>query len=208
MSVRVNLLPEATKQRGRANQQRLVAAAAGLLLLLALGGVWLMGQMRISNAEDELASEQVRTAELRAEEAELVAFAALSGRRDAADAILATAMAEEVSLAAILQDLAAVIPTDTQFDTVGVQMTPPGDGNPAGTVGTLSISAKTLTAHAPGVERTLIGLDKISTFRDLYLNASSLDADDDRVASFSVDGSVSDSARTGRYLDGLPEELR
>ena len=208
MSVRVNLLPEATKQRGRANQQRLIAGVAGLVLLLALGGVWLMGQMRISNAEDELASDQQRTAELRAEEAELVAFAALSGRRDAADAILATAMADEVSLAAILQDLAAVIPTDTQFDTVGVQLTPPGDGTPAGTAGTLSISAKTLTSHAPGVERTLIGLEKISTFRDLYLNASSLDADDDQVASFSVDGSVSDSARTGRYEDGLPEELR
>ena len=207
MSVRVNLLPEATRQRGRANQQRLLAAGAGGLLLLALLGVWWWSQNEISQAEDRLAAEQSVTAGLRAEEAELVAFRDLADRRDQANEVISASLSDEVSLAGLFQDLAAVMPQDAQLDTLAVTLQEVPDR--ADVVGSLVITGQTLTSHAPGVERMLLSLDKVTTFGDLFLNSSTLEEDQvDPVANFSLEASVRVEARTLRYVDGLPGELR
>lgn len=214
MSVRVNLLPEATRARGRASQQRGIAALVGVALIAALAGVWFWGNQQISNAEDELADEEARTAQLRSEQAELVGFEELAERRERADSALSSALSHEVSLAGILQDLAAVTPPDAQFNSLTVQLTPapePDADEQLQPVGTVNIAGQTLTSHAPGVERLLLSLDKISTLDELYLNSSSLDQDeeqDDEIASFSVDATITSQARTNRYEDGLTEELR
>ncbi len=207
MSVRVNLLPEATKERGRANQQRMVAAAAAGALLLVLGGVWLWASGQVRQAEDQLAAEQSVTAGLRAEEAELVAFRDLATRRDLASEILTASLSDEVSLAGVLQDLAAVMPEDAQIDTLAVNL----QGVPERTdvMGNLVITGRTLTSHAPGVERMLLALEKITTFGDLFLNSSTLDQEqEDPVANFSLEGAVRAEARTDRYVRGLPGEFR
>ena len=207
MSVRVNLLPEATKQRDHASNQRSIAALAGVTLLAGLGGVFLWASSQVDQAETQLASEQALSTQLRGEEAELVAFRELADRRDASVLTIGAAMADEVSLAGILQDLAAVMPTDTQLENLTVGLSPTGDA-PARTVGTMNMSGKTLTSHAPGVERVLIQLDKIATFDDLYVTSSSLDDVEGQVATFALDGQISREARTERYVDGLPEVAR
>jgi hypothetical protein len=207
VSVRVNLLPEATKQRSRASQQRAVAGLAGVVLLAGLGAVYWVGAAQIRTAEDELAAEQARTSQLRGEEAELIAFRELADRRDRSDELLRTALGGEVSVAGLLQDVAAVMPTDTQLETLTVQISGPTDGgSPA--VGSFNATGKTLSAHAPGVERVLIQLDKVVSFSELYLNSSTLDDPEGRVATFSLDGIVGQEALTQRYVGGLPEELR
>ena len=207
MSVRVNLLPEATKQRGRANQQRLMAAAAAGVLLLALRGVWWWASSQVRQAEDRLAAEQAVSAGLRAEEAELVAFRDLANRLDEAEEVLVASLSDEVSLAGVLQDLAAVMPEDAQIDTltVGLQGVP----ERIDVIGNLVITGRTLTSHAPGVERMLLSLEKITTFGELFLNSSTLEQDqEDPVANFSLEGAVRAEARTDRYINGLPGELR
>jgi Tfp pilus assembly protein PilN len=207
MSVRVNLLPEATKQRGRANQQRLMALGAAGLLLLVLGGTWWWAANQVSQAEDRLAAEQSVTAGLRAEEAELIAFRDLADRREQAVETLIASMADEVSLAGVLQDLAAVMPEDAQMDTLAVNL----QGVPERTdvIGNLVITGQTLTSHAPGVERMLLALEKVATFGELFLNSSTLEEDQvDPVATFSLEGAVRAEARTDRYVDGLPGDLR
>lgn len=207
MSVRVNLLPEATKQRGRANQQRLIAAGAAGLLLLALLGVWWWAQNQVTLAEDRLAAEQSVTAGLRAEEAELIAFRDLADRRDQANEVLAASLADEVSLAGLFQDLAAVMPEDAQIDTLAVTLQEVPER--VDVIGNLVITGQTLTSHAPGVERMLLSLDKVTTFGDLFLNSSTLEEDRvDPVASFSLEAAVRADARTERYVEGLPGELR
>ena len=211
MSVRVNLLPEATKQRGQAKQQRVVAAAVAGLLVLALGGIWLWANNQVRQAEDQLAAEQSVTAGLRADQAELVAFRDLATRSDTAQETLRAALAGEVSLAGLLQDLAAVLPDDAQFDTLSITLVPATEaGESDERAGSLTISGRTLTAHAPGVERLLLSLDKIATLEDLFMTSSSLDQEtaEEGVAAFTVDGQVSLNARTGRYAEGLPEALR
>jgi Tfp pilus assembly protein PilN len=207
MSVRVNLLPEATKQRDRAAHQRSLAALVGVVFLAGLGGVYLWQSSQVSQAEDQLAAEQTRTSELRGDQAELIAFQELADRRDRSDDILMTALSDEVSLAGVLQDIAAVMPTDTQLETVAFSIATVDDPAVTG-VGTLSLTGKTLTAHAPGVERVLLSLDKIVSFREAYLNSSTLDEDDGRIATFSLDGQIGVEAETGRYAHGIPEALR
>ena len=211
MSVRVNLLPEATKQRGRDNQQRLLAAAAAGALLLVLGGVWLWASGQVRQAEDQLAAEQNVTAGLRAEEAELIAFRDLADRRDQAVEVLVASLSEEVSVAGVLQDLAAVMPEDAQLDTFSLNLAAPPEDR-ADVVGSFNLTGQTLAAHAPGVERILLSMEKITTFGDMFLNSSSLADDleelDDRVAAYSLDGMIRTEARTERYADGLPGEQR
>jgi Tfp pilus assembly protein PilN len=207
MSVRVNLLPEATKQKDRAAQQRSLVGLAGVVLLAILGGIYAWATMQVNDAEEQLAVEEARTAELRGEQAELVGFQELADRRDRATQTLITAMGSEVSLAALLQDVAAVMPGDAQIESLAINLPPEPDPLvPA--VGTLNMTGKTLTSHAPGVERVLLSLDKIVSFRDLYLNSSTLDDPESTVATFSLDGQVGVETRTDRYAEGLPEELR
>jgi Tfp pilus assembly protein PilN len=207
MSVRVNLLPEATKQRDRAAQQRSLAALAGVVLLAGLGGVYLWQSSQVSQAEDQLLAEQARTSHLRGEQAELIAFEELADRRERSDEILISALGDEVSLAGVLQDVAAVMPADTQLETFAVNIPSPSDPE-TDAVGTLSLTGKTLASHAPGVERVLVSLDKVVSFREAYLNSSTLDEDDGRIATFSLDGQIGSEAETDRYADGLPEEWR
>lgn len=208
MSVRVNLLPEATKQRGRASQQRSIVAGILVLLLAALGGVYWWANNQVSRAEDELLAEQERTSQLRGEQAALIAFQELADRRDRSDDILITAMDGEVSMAGVLQDLAAVIPTDTQLETFTLGLEDPDPETGGTSIGTFNVTGSTLTSHAPGVERVLMQLDKIVSFQDLYLNTSTLDEDNPGVAVFSLDGRLGPEAATARYRDGLPEDLR
>jgi Tfp pilus assembly protein PilN len=208
MSVRVNLLPEATRQRGRASQQRSILALAAVLLLAVLGGVYWWANDQVNQAEDVLADEEAETSRLRGEQAELVAFQDLADRRERSDALLIAAMDDEVSMAGILQDVAAVMPSDTQLETFVVTLEEPDPETGETGVGAFNLSGRTLTSHAPGVERVLMQLDKVVSFRELYLNSSILDLPDEDVATFSLDGQIGPEATTGRYTDGLPEELR
>lgn len=207
MSVRVNLLPDATKKQGQANQQRSIAVAAAGVLLLILGGIWWWAANQVTQAEDRLAAEQSVTAGLRGEEAELIAFRDLADRREQAIETLTATMADEVSVAGVLQDLAAVMPDDAQIDSMTLTIQPVEERTDV--IGSLAINGQTLTSHAPGVERMLLALDKIATFGELFLNSSTLDPEQvDPVATFSLEGAVRTEARTDRYVDGLPGELR
>jgi len=205
MSVRVNLLPEATKERSRATQQRGVAMLVALVLLAGLGGAYWWASSQVSEAEERLMAAQTQTAELESEKGELVAFQDLADRRESSDELLRAALAGEVSLGGVLQDVAAVTPSDTQIESLSVTLAASETGD---AVGTFALTGKTLTSHAPGVEAVLIQLDKVVSFADLYLNSSTLDDVEDSVATFSLDGQIGPEAATNRYTDGLPEELR
>ena len=211
MSVRVNLLPSETAERQAASRQRLAVAGGFVLLLVLLGGVYLFQVNRVSDARDELAAEQAEVEELEAEVAALAEFEELRQRRGEVQEAIRTTLAGEVGMAGILQDLAAVMPDDAQFDTlsvnIGEEALDPATGRP--TLGAFAANGQTLTSHAPGVERLLLSLDKISAFLDLHVGSSALtDEEDEDIATFNVEGRLGDEVLTGRYLEGLPEELR
>ena len=112
--------------------------------------------------------------------------------------------------------------TDTQLETLAITIDRPGDpsvlGDPGeiappeqpvdAPVGAFSVTGKTLTSHAPGVERVLLSLDKIVSFRELHLNSSTLDEQDEPIATFTLEGLIGPDSKTERYADGLPEDFR
>jgi hypothetical protein len=73
------------------------------------------------------------------------------------------------------------------------------------------MNGKSLESHAPGVERFLISLDKVASFVDLHVSPPRSRATRRTPTtgpSPSVDGQIGPEVLTGRYDDGLPEELR
>ncbi|MCC5949691.1 MAG: hypothetical protein JJT89_14665 [Nitriliruptoraceae bacterium] len=205
MSVRVNLLPSATREKDAANQQRLFAGLAAIVLLAVLGGVYLWGATQITSAEEELADAQSELATLRSREGDLAIFADIDQRVNEADQRLATNLNGEVSVAGVLQDVALVTPGDAGLTGLSVTITRPTDA-PTRLVGSLNVSGQSLGGIAPGVERLLLNFDKVATFDEPLFNSSTVDVDG--VASFSMDVGLLPLARTERYADGLPEELR
>lgn len=179
------------------------AAFAAIGVIAMLAGLYAWGMMQVSGAEDVLADEQARTAQLRSDEAALIAYAQLQQRRELADESLITVLGDEVSLAAILQDVSLALPEDTQLDSLSITLTDPVQD--VRTVGSFTASATGLRSHAPGVERALLAFDQLATFRELYVNSSTLETNDERVVTFSFDGQISSDVLTHRYRDGLPE---
>jgi Tfp pilus assembly protein PilN len=212
MSVRVNLLPQEQTARQAAARQRSGVIVGGAALVLALGGAYWWASGQVSDAETRLAAAESVSAALQVDVDQLAEISELDERRNAAVELLSTTLADEVSMAGLLQDVASVIPSDTQLDALTVDLAvaaPEGElGAVPGAVGSVNLTGKTLEAHAPGVERFLLELDKVAGFRDLYVNSSALDDPEERVATYSIDASVGPEALTGRYVDGLPEELR
>jgi Tfp pilus assembly protein PilN len=212
MSVRVNLLPQEQTARQAAARQRNGVIVGAAALVLALGGAYWWASAEVTEAETRLAAAQDVSSGLRLEVEQLAEIRELDERRTAAVELLSTTLADEVSMAGLLQDVASVIPSDTQLDALNVDLAvaaPEGEiGNQPGAIGSVNLTGKTLEAHAPGVERFLLELDKVASFRDLYVNSSALDDPDERVATYSIDAAVGPEALTGRYWTGLPEELR
>lgn len=211
MSVRVNLLPQLTRARDRAVQRRNGMIAAGTLLLVGLGVLHFSGASGVNTAREELASAQQVTTQLSGEVAELVAFSELADRQQETQLALQTALGDEVSVAGVFQDFALVMPSDAQFETLTIQLgvdEEPIDGVAPSRMGTFTATGRTLAAHAPGVERILIEMDKVANFQDLYLTSSALDDPDDRTVTFTFDGELGQAARTERYGNGLPRGIR
>ena len=214
MSVRVNLLPKASADKQRASKARAgVAAGFGVLVLGIAGAWWYMGT-QVTEANDELGVEQAALATLQADLASLSEFGELSDRAEQADQDLAVVLGNEVSLAGLMQDIASVMPTDTELSalntTIDTDAAPSlGDLRPA--IGLVSMQGRTVRGHAPGVERLMLELDKLASLDDLFMSNSTLEENElvaTDVAAFSVEADLGREALTGRYLDGLPEVMR
>lgn len=209
MSATVDLLPP---EIGEARTQRRVLqalAGAFVVLLLALAVVQVVQLRRVDAAVAVQEAEEARLAQLRAEVAGLSEFGLVAAELETAELQLVAALASEVGMAAILQDLAAVMPSDANVD--GVTLTVDPDGAEAGsgalpqTVATLQLSGETRRGVAPGVERLLVSLDKVAAFQGAELGSTTMD---EAYARFEVGLDVDTNGLTGRYLDGIPEELR
>jgi Tfp pilus assembly protein PilN len=216
--VRVNLLPESTRQRDRAARHRGFMIAFFLGLLLVLGLAYWFQLSRVNDREAQLAAEENLVNELQAELAQLSEFQQLQARLELADGIVAAALADEVSFAGTMQDIAAVIPSSTWLETLSVNLedvpsVPLGAERPI--IGRVTAAGLEANSHAPGLERLLLELDKILSFQNVFFTDSTLVGDerdfvggDGRESTFSVEFDLGSEARTQRYTDGVPEVLR
>ncbi len=206
MSVRVNLLPEATKQRGRASQQRLLAIGGIALLILVLAGLYLLQANRLSGLEADLADAENSLAVALSEQADLAPFADFEGRVNAVEGQLSAAFRDEVSLAAVLQDLAAVTPADTGLTDLNLVVQQADELEEVEQVGVLNLQGQVTSGLAPGVEHVLLNFERVGTFGQPFFDSSTVN--EDGVADFSLEVALLPNARTDRYSDGLPQEFR
>jgi Tfp pilus assembly protein PilN len=211
--VRVNLLPREIGEKNAAARQRVVAAAGGAGFVLLLGAIYVLQGGALDDAQEQLALEQAELAALQADLAALGEYAELQQRRSAAAALLGTALAGETSYAGVLQDIAAVFPDDAELSSLTISTVRVEEGESASTLGDtrlaygeVSAVGRTLASFAPGIERLLLDFDKVASFTDVFLTNSAVDQDG--AVSFTVEVDLGAEVRTGRYLDGLPEELR
>lgn len=206
MSVRVNLLPEDVRKREAAGRTRVLLAAAALVLVAVLGVLWWVQQGQIDDARQRLAVGQRAVDELTLELAELEEYADLAAGLEQADAQVATLFAGEVGMAGLLQDVAAVMPPDTELNQLTVSTVLDPLLVTAEEVAGLTATGRTSNRHAPGLERVLLELDKVAAFRDIAFGSAAVD--NDGAIAFDVTLDVGAEALTGRYVDGLPEDVR
>lgn len=210
MSVRVNLLPQETSARQAAARQRVALAAAGVVILAGLGATTVWQNGRVADANDRLADEQAVLSALQADEAQLHEFADLEARLAESDELIVQALGSEVSFAGVLQDVAAVMPSDAQLDSLTITVDPANasSGVETTSLGTLVAVGRSLNDHAPGLERLLLELDKVVAFHDLFFSSSVLEDPELPYPTFTVEAQLGPEILTGRYLDGVPEGLR
>jgi hypothetical protein len=210
MSVRVNLLPQEQTARQAAARQRNGVIAGGVAVVALLGVVTLWQNGRVADAEDRLAAEQTVLAGLQSEVDQLAEFADLESRVEETDEQITLALGNEVSVAGVLQDVAAVMPSDAQLEALTLTVDPavPTPGIETTSLGTMVAVGKSLNNHAPGLEQLLLELDKVSAFHDLFFTSSILEEPSDPYPTFTVEAQLGPEILTGRYFDGVPEGLR
>jgi hypothetical protein len=210
MSVRVNLLPREALERQAATRQKALAGFGGAVLVLALGATTLWQDGRIDAAETQLAEEREVLASLQGEVLRLDEFSDLGQQVERSNGLIREALSGEVSLAGILQDVAAVMPSDAEFETLilAIAAAEAGPGTTTPTVGTLSATGRGANAHAPGVERLLREFDKVAAFHDPFLTSSTLEEVEEPYTQFNLEAQLGPEVLTGRYVAGIPEELR
>lgn len=208
-NVRVNLLPEDIKRRDRQNRRTGLIAIAFVVLLLLIGAAYWWALTEVDEAQAEVDEQQEILQALQADLASLQEFAELRDLRAEGDQVLQAALGGEVSVAGIMQDIAAVMPPDAQLDSLTINATGQTDpelGATRPSYGTVTLTGQTRQGHAPGLERFLLEFDKIAAFSDLYFTNSTVDERD--VSTFNADLDLGPEVLTGRYVEGLPEELR
>jgi Tfp pilus assembly protein PilN len=111
--VRINLLPPEILERQRARRRTFAIIAVGVVVLLLLGGFYVLQLMRLRNLEEELAEQQAINRQLQAEIAQLQDVARLQEQLADSRALLADILSDQVYWSAILRDIALVIPGET-----------------------------------------------------------------------------------------------
>ncbi|HEX2027495.1 MAG TPA: hypothetical protein VHF25_05795 [Nitriliruptorales bacterium] len=214
MSIRVNLLPREELERERRRRALVGLGVAGGALVVVLVGLYLLQAGRVDRAEEQLRAAEERRGQVQMQVRALDQYADLERRRDEAVEVVKATMAADVTFAGVLQDLAAVMPNEAAMTALTVTMAAAeGEGDPAAegfafgpSSGTISGTGETLRQHAPGVERFLLEFDKIAAFFNVFLNDSTLD--EEGITVFTFEANLGPEVFTGRYADGLPEELR
>jgi Tfp pilus assembly protein PilN len=218
VSVKVNLLPRELAEDRAARRVTAMTGAAVLAFVVVLGLVYLLQTNELRRAEEERDATQAEVARLRAELAGLEQFRQLADELEARNALLASAMADEVSFARLLNDLSLAFPTSASLRGLSVSVTPSTAVGLEPTltqgatvpVATLTYDGYSVERYAPGVETVVIEFDKVRGFYSTFIGTASVEEiGTTEVTTFQGTVQVDDLARTGRYEAGLPgEQLR
>lgn len=212
MSVKVNLLPREIAGARAARRTTNLTVLAVLLFALMLGGLYFFKLGEIQMAEEARDTAQADVSRLQAEIASLEQFRLLAEELEARNAILAAAMADEVSFARILNDLSLSFPASSSMRTLDLTLTEAeategGEVSFGNSVAALTYDGYSVERFAPGVETVIVEFDKVSSFFGSFIGAAQLEEiGETEITGFSGTVQMGDAALTRRYEDGLPQE--
>lgn len=213
MSASVNLLPPEIEQQRVARRVSRLTVVAVAAWLAMLGSLYVVKDGQVDDARARRDGAQARVAVVEQEVAALDEYAKLAAKIDARNTILASAMADEVSWARILNDLSLAFPADASMTTLTAALTEPAEPVPgavklAEAVGDVAFTGYSVERFAPGVEGLLLDFENATGFVDTYLTTAAVsEKGTTEVTDFNGKVRLDDNARTGRYDDGLPMEV-
>lgn len=210
----VNLIPGDVRRTSQLRSRAVVALVAVLALWAILGAVqWL----QLRTVEDRVAERDgvaQRVALLQGQVDSLAVFQRMADDVSAGNAVLASAMGNEVSWAQLLLDLSRGVPDDASFTAIDGQLVDLVEGAPrddvfvhtdATDVGFFVVDGYSTDLFTPGVQELLRRFGAIDGFFQEYLsNAIIAEVEGVDVTTFNAEVRLDDSARTGRYANGLP----
>lgn len=208
---RVNLLPPEVIERRQVRKAKTGVGVASLLVVGLVGGLFLLASAQKSNAEEELATEQARTAELRQEEAKYAEVPRIIASVEAARTARAQALQNDVNVALVLNNIASVYPATVWMDTMSIQINDSSEtAAPTATdalaetgIGTFQFTGKTYEngKHTHNsVAAWLESLDNVTEVSSPRLQQSTLSEVDSKiVTSFQNTGVLNEQALTHRY---------
>lgn len=117
----VNLLPPDVLQAQRYRRLTSGVVVAGIVLVAAVFGYYLLQSNELSSVNDEIVAQEATNASIQASIAEKQKYADLQAEAQARQQLLAAAYAGEVSFSALLMDFSRVIPSDAYVNSLAVQ---------------------------------------------------------------------------------------
>lgn len=117
----VNLLPPDILQAQRYRRLTSGVVVAGIVLVAAVFGYYLLQSNELSSVNDEIVAQEATNASIQASIAEKQKYADLQAEAQAQQQLLAAAYAGEVSFSALLMDFSRVIPSDAYVNSLAVQ---------------------------------------------------------------------------------------
>jgi hypothetical protein len=233
-TVRVNLLPPEVARRSAQRRAATVTAGVLVLYVLLLGLLYLVKLDQVNDARVERDAAQAEVTGLQARITALQPFRELRADVDARNELLAQAMAEEVSVARMLNELSLAFPSTSSLRAFAVALdapvaaagagpvTPPpapaptpqpAPGTPAAEealdqlIGTVTFEGYSVEAYAPGVEAVVVDIARVPSLVDPFVAAAQVEQiGDTDVTAFSGNADVDATAYTRRYEQGLPLE--
>ena len=207
----VNLLPPELRQRLAIRRTTSLVVAVALGVLALIGVFYFLQLQRLADAEDELAAQQDRNAELQSEIDGLQQFAALQAELAAKQELLSTIFVNEVSWSGALLDVSRVIPDASYLTNLTGQVTAALEGEVAeptgGTPDTTLIGNMTFQGVAQEVDTIatwITQLELVQGWVNAWVTSAQEDAPFSNIYTFSNGLDLTQDAATARGLGEAP----
>jgi Tfp pilus assembly protein PilN len=201
----VNLLPPEILEGHRSRQIAALVGAGCAVVLLLIFMFYVLQSQRLSDANDDVATQQIANENVQTQINALQSYAALQSAAQAQQQLLVTAYAGEVSFSRLLMDVSNVIPSDMALDSLTLQLTAPATGvtttttGPTVFVGTLSASGT--AASVQTIATWLTRLEQVEGWVNPWTSNATI-TEDGRTYTFSSTVDLTDKIVTDRGRGG------
>jgi hypothetical protein len=148
----IDLLPRELVEQKVVRRQRRGIGAGFLLLLVLLGGWYLLERQALGQAQDEADQERAVASGLRAQRARLQPLADLEAQIAAAEQLRASVYRGEIRFSSVMRDISAIVPEDVWLTSMDAAFTTTAGTSTSGTSTTpqAGAAAAVVTPGSPG----------------------------------------------------------